>query len=255
MIARASILLALLVGLAGCSDQTAVILEVDGDLTVGVDVDELVFLFSKDGDPAYQKRYPLRNLPPFPHSVALLPGQKVSGTFDVRVTASLMREEKVSASRTVSFVEGQVVTERICLWSFCEGSDREECARGDCDLMPPDGDGDVDADSDSDVDGDVDADSDSDGDSDSDADLDEDEEEACVPDCGDRECGLDPVCGTEDCGTCDEGETCSEEGQCVCEGEVCLGECCAVGQVCNAASVVVSSKCRPMWDINFLEWR
>ncbi|RJO71889.1 MAG: hypothetical protein C4523_03495 [Myxococcales bacterium] len=39
----------------------------------------------------------------------------------------------------------------------------------------------------------------------------------CTPECGERECGPDPVCG-ESCGDCDEYSTCDEAGQCV---EIC----------------------------------
>ena len=39
-------------------------------------------------------------------------------------------------------------------------------------------------------------------------------EDTCVPDCGSAECGLDPVCGTQNCGTCDDGYSC-QDGECV----------------------------------------
>ena len=39
--------------------------------------------------------------------------------------------------------------------------------------------------------------------------------ESCTPNCSGRECGWDPVCGTMDCGSCQDGETCNSEGQCV----------------------------------------
>ncbi len=36
-----------------------------------------------------------------------------------------------------------------------------------------------------------------------------------TPDCGNRECGLDPVCGTMSCGTCSEPTPdCNDQGQC-----------------------------------------
>ncbi|MCP4499241.1 MAG: hypothetical protein GY822_04640 [Deltaproteobacteria bacterium] len=38
-------------------------------------------------------------------------------------------------------------------------------------------------------------------------------EETCIPECGSRVCGVDPVCGTP-CGTCDNNETCSANGTC-----------------------------------------
>jgi len=58
---------------------------------------------------------------------------------------------------------------------------------------------------------------------------------SCVPDCGDRECGHDPVCGTLDCGTCNEGYSC-RDGECL--ESLCLPDCrgyvCGVDPVCGA---------------------
>ena len=46
--------------------------------------------------------------------------------------------------------------------------------------------------------------------------------EQCIPECLDRECGPDPVCGnTDECGTCGAGQSCTESGHCVvgpCQG-------------------------------------
>ena len=49
---------------------------------------------------------------------------------------------------------------------------------------------------------------------------------SCVPACGSRECGLDPVCGTP-CGTCDSGETCSAAGRCQSGPPTCIPTTCA----------------------------
>ena len=88
---------------------------------------------------------------------------------------------------------------------------------------------------------------DGDADVDSDADSDSDNED-CVPDCGDRECGVDPVCGTMTCGECDDTLLCTEEGRCGCIRDCggrecgtdgCGGMCppgCAVGQICDERS-------------------
>lgn len=91
-------------------------------------------------------------------------------------------------------------------------------------------DGDADADTDTDSDSDSDADSDGDSDIDADADIDEvhdaDEDDAfvppipdadgCTPECGERECGPDPVCGSPVCGACpDLASACNVSGQCV----------------------------------------
>jgi hypothetical protein len=70
----------------------------------------------------------------------------------------------------------------------------------------------------------------------------------CVPECGTRECGLDPVCETS-CGTCGTGETC-EDGVCT----VCTPQCgtrqCGVDPVCgqscgtcNAGENCVNGQC------------
>jgi len=79
----------------------------------------------------------------------------------------------------------------------------------------------------------------------------------CTPDCGTRECGPDPVCGTS-CGDCDAGEDCNQEGQCVPEcvpqcgtrvcgpDPVCQESCgdCDPGETCNAAGQCVA-ECTP----------
>jgi hypothetical protein len=77
---------------------------------------------------------------------------------------------------------------------------------------------------------------------------------ACVPDCGTRECGMDPVCGTLECGTCEAGETCNADGMC----EACTPDCgtrecgpvpngcgascgtCQAGEFCNALGMCES---------------
>lgn len=62
---------------------------------------------------------------------------------------------------------------------------------------------------------------------------------ACVPECGDRECGLDPVCGRP-CGDCDDGLDCTS-GTCnldgLCEQAVAEGHCLIAGE-CHAADAV-----------------
>jgi len=52
----------------------------------------------------------------------------------------------------------------------------------------------------------------------------------CCGDCGDLECGVDPVCGTDVCGTCPEGTVCDYVGRCV-STELQPGEPCAFGEV------------------------
>ena len=55
---------------------------------------------------------------------------------------------------------------------------------------------------------------------------------ACVPDCGDRVCGPDPVC-SESCGTCNADENCNSEGKCVDKVPVCPGAKDCTGLVCG----------------------
>ncbi|HRR73540.1 MAG TPA: formylglycine-generating enzyme family protein [Myxococcota bacterium] len=53
----------------------------------------------------------------------------------------------------------------------------------------------------------------------------------CVPECGDRVCGPDPVCG-KSCGTCDASTTCNSQGQCECVRD-CTGRVCGLDPVCG----------------------
>lgn len=51
-----------------------------------------------------------------------------------------------------------------------------------------------------------------------------DDVDGCVPECGERECGRDPVCGVS-CGECDDGYICNTAGECIDEqdfGGFCL---------------------------------
>jgi hypothetical protein len=66
----------------------------------------------------------------------------------------------------------------------------------------------------------------------------------CVANCAGRECGPDPVCGS-DCGACAAGQTCGPDGRCGCEPDCAGRECgpdpqcgascgtCTAGQVCG----------------------
>ena len=62
----------------------------------------------------------------------------------------------------------------------------------------------------------------------------EPDEDVCVPDCGEIECGLDPVCGSLDCGTCEDGWDCVEG---ICEEIICVPDCgvavCGLDPVCG----------------------
>ena len=93
-----------------------------------------------------------------------------------------------------------------------------------------------------------------DGDGDSDSDTDP---EACSPDCGDRVCGPDPVCGTESCGECAEPDQCSDDGRCECvpdcEGRTCgsdgCGGRCPPG--CGDFMICEDGTCNVACDENF----
>lgn len=77
---------------------------------------------------------------------------------------------------------------------------------------------------------------------------------SCQPDCSGRQCGPDPVCGS-DCGSCPAGHIC-QEGQCVCQPDcsglecgpdpVCGSDCgsCAEGQVCREGRCGCQPDCR-----------
>lgn len=81
------------------------------------------------------------------------------------------------------------------------------------------------------------------------ADMGEDDGGGCAPDCADRECGLDPVCGVS-CGVCDLMETCGADGVCACTPDcgdrvcgrdfVCFASCgeCGAGTVCDDGQCV-----------------
>ena len=64
---------------------------------------------------------------------------------------------------------------------------------------------------------------------------------ACVPECGERVCGTDPVCGELGCGSCEPDEFCTVLGSCECEFEECGGTCCSIGEVCDEGTC-----CSPM---------
>ena len=96
-----------------------------------------------------------------------------------------------------------------------------------------------------------------DGDADVDTDADSDpDNESCIPDCGDRECGADPVCGTLSCGECDETHRCTEEGRCGCitdcEGRECGGDGCGgyCPPGCGIDEICDDGICSPVCGVN-----
>ncbi len=81
----------------------------------------------------------------------------------------------------------------------------------------------------------------------------------CTPNCGDRVCGNDPVCGMS-CGSCDMQQSCTTMGECVansctpnCQGiscgpdPVCGMSCgsCDMEQSCNSMGQCVANSCTP----------
>lgn len=56
--------------------------------------------------------------------------------------------------------------------------------------------------------------------------------ECCTPACGDRECGTESACGTS-CGSCSGGDVCTSEGEC-CEPD-CSGRECGPDPVCGTS--------------------
>ncbi|NOZ86339.1 MAG: hypothetical protein GXP49_08725 [Deltaproteobacteria bacterium] len=74
------------------------------------------------------------------------------------------------------------------------------------------------------------------------------EEEPCLSNCGERECGLDPVCGTQICGECSDGLVCNNLGRCVADGSACRNSCeCPSGQLCDIDGSKVY--CRPWREV------
>jgi len=66
----------------------------------------------------------------------------------------------------------------------------------------------------------------------------------CVPNCGTRVCGSDPVCQAE-CGPCEGTEVCTGEGQCVPPAE-CTDTCESLGYECGTWTICgVSEVCPP----------
>ncbi len=55
----------------------------------------------------------------------------------------------------------------------------------------------------------------------------------CIPDCGNRVCGMDPACGTLSCGTCPAGQSCTDAGQCQDCTPNCTGLVCGPDPVCD----------------------
>ncbi|MBW1808579.1 MAG: hypothetical protein JRJ87_10330 [Deltaproteobacteria bacterium] len=66
----------------------------------------------------------------------------------------------------------------------------------------------------------------------------------CEQQCGDRECGPDPVCGSS-CGVCPQGKSCDGLGRCVEPGAYCETSCdCLSSQICDTDSV-----CKPVSQV------
>jgi formylglycine-generating enzyme required for sulfatase activity len=189
---------------AGCSESGWILVEIDGNLQPGLELDALTVRISADGEEVDQGSFPFGEGSSFPQTVSLRSGDRIDDEVDVTVTATLITFPLVSATRTIAFQPGRTVEERMCLYRHCIGLPTTACLEGTCLETPPD------ADADADADGDGDADGDSDSDEEADAEGDRD---VCVPDCEGRQCG-DDGCGDTCEPGCEPGERC-EEWSCV----------------------------------------
>lgn len=224
---RKNLLLLVLVATSfSCGEETSIMLTVDGDLRIGVDVDLLtveVIDGLGDSEPIRRSNYNLADREPLPHTLLIVPGSQVNDVIQIRVRALLDEEEILVATRRTRFETDQQVAEEICLWQRCLGADSRACDEGLCEIV--DTDGDADADGDMEMDGDFEEDGDVD---------DEIDGDVCIPNCGARECGLDPDCETLSCGECDDNEDCTGAGLCECRFDECSAACCAEGETCSA---------------------
>ncbi len=69
-----------------------------------------------------------------------------------------------------------------------------------------------------------------------DADAGPGDTDGCIPDCGERKCGLDLKCGIS-CGECAEGERCGDEGLCLCRPETESELCTELQLACGSRQV------------------
>jgi hypothetical protein len=191
--AMRSWLASVLLAMAGCGRETSILLFIDGDLRPGVYMDAVIVAVPAEPEPPLAEgRYELHSDDVLPQTVAIFARETSNATIDVRVGAMLQEVEVLAARRSMTFVAGEQIEERICLWRRCVGATDRECLEGRC--AAGDGDGDTDGDSDLDGDGDSDADGDADADVDTDVDTDVDSDGDEVP------------CTAEDC---DDGQFCN----------------------------------------------
>lgn len=142
--------LAAVVFLAGCAGPTSILLIVDGDVTAGTDFDDLTVSVSGSAAAGWTDSFELSEA--FPWSLRILPGDELSGDVEIQVSIRDSAGPVIEANRDTSFVGGEEVVERLCLWRACRGVESAACRQGLCDLSDADGDADVDGDSDDDGD-------------------------------------------------------------------------------------------------------
>jgi len=146
MSARGALLLPLL--LAGCSSETALLIQIESDLAVPDAVDQLEL--EAEGFASGQllnRRFVIESA--FPHSFAARPGDNNAEEVTITVTArkrtsSSMTVGDFVAERTVvaRFVSGEVRTVRVVLEAACVGimcPPGQSCVGGMCTSVLPDG--------------------------------------------------------------------------------------------------------------------
>lgn len=128
---------------AACTDQTALMIEIDASLTVPDEVDVLeLTVVGQDSGQMLDRRLALAS--GFPHTFSVLPGQDESESVTITVTARLGEDFVVRRVVRATFQPGTEVQVPIALYEGCVGI---ECAAGvDCvagrctnTAAPPDG--------------------------------------------------------------------------------------------------------------------
>jgi hypothetical protein len=238
----------LLLVASGCAAETVIEIVVDSDLEPGAEVDSIDVAVYRSGAQIDARRYPLGADDKLPVAYRVPAVSRDVTLVELRVAASREGRRLAEATRQASFIRGETVTLRVCLWRRCVDADGPGCREGLCDAIAGDGDADRDADAESDgpEDGDVEEDADatilctnecrragdgfcSDGGIDADnalcpfgtdcTDCGPRRHEQCVPQCHVRACGPDHCGGI--CGPgCGPGEECLYGGACVSWAEI-----------------------------------
>jgi hypothetical protein len=143
------LLLLVLLGTA-CTQGTAILLVVDGDLAPGDEVDELVVSVWEGGAQVSAESHVVEGWDRWPLSYRLVSSSSADSNVEIRVEGRLDGLAVVEAARAAAFDAGREVEVRICLWRECVGQGTARCLEGRCDESP-DGDAGPDADGDADT--------------------------------------------------------------------------------------------------------